>query len=306
MKIAYRKFTLLAFSLILTVLSGLFLCAQTSLAASTSEEDSKQYVYDNYGMFSDKEIKDLTDSCVKYSEKAQADIIMITSDDLGGKQPKTYMEDFYDEKGFGYDKEFGNTVIMLVNMEEGNRSVTIQGYGKAEYYVNNDRIEYMLDDITPLLKDGNYKKAFVEFAKESAYYMNEEKGVKEAPASSDPNSGNYYGESSYDGPSNYYGQKAKNLFYNTFVQLGIALAIGAATVGVMAFNSGGRMTAQGRDYMDGSNSGITESRDNYLRTTTTRVKKPTPQASNGGGPRSSGGGGVSSGGNSHSGGSRGF
>ncbi len=306
MKLACKKSALLALSLIFTVIAGLFLYGRTPLPVNASEEESKQYVYDNYGLFSEEEVNELTDTCKKYSEKANADIIMITSGDLGGKAPIDYMEDFYDEKGFGYEEQFGSTVMMLINMEEGNRSVTIHGYGKSEYYVNNDRIEYILDDIDSSLKAAEYKKAFIEFAKESAYYMNEEKGVKETPASGEPGSGNYYGESSYDGPSNYYGQKEKNPFYNTFLQLGIALAIGAVTVGIMAVNSGGRMTAQGRDYMDGSNSGITDSRDNYLRTTTTRVKKPTPQSNGGSGPRSSGGGGISSGGHSHSGGSRSF
>ncbi len=304
MNLISRKSTLPVFFLVFILIACTAVFLKAPQAAAAKEENTKQYVYDNYGLLTEAEVTDLTDSCIEYSDKAKADIIKVT-DDLAGKDPKTYLEDFYDEKAFGYEKEFGSAVIMLVNMEEGNRSVTIQGYGKSEYYVNNDRTEYMLDDIQPLLKDGEYKKAFIQFAKESAYYMNEEKGVKETPASSDPNSGNYYGESSYDGPSNYYGQKEKNPLYNTFVQLGIALAIGAVTVGIMAANSGGRMTTSGRDYMDGSTSGITANRDEYLRTTTTRVKKPTPQT-NDGGPRSSGGGGISSGGHSHSGGSRGF
>lgn len=305
MKLSSHKLLLPAFILVLILIVSAAAFLKIPQAAAAAEETTKQYVYDNYGLFTEDEVKDLTDTCIEYSDKAQADLIMIT-DDLAGKDPKTYMEDFYDEMGFGYEEQFGSTVIMLVNMEEGNRSVTIQGYGKSEYYVNNDRIEYMLDDIQPLLKNAEYKKAFVEFAKESAYYMNEEKGVKETPASGDPHSGNYYGESSYDGPSNYYGQKEKNPLYNTFVQLGIALVIGAVTVGVMAANSGGRMTTSGRDYMDAGSSGITANRDDYLRTTTTRIKKPTPPPQSGSGPRSSGGGGISSGGHSHSGGSRGF
>lgn len=301
----YSK-SLLSFLSILTVLLLLFsLSFSAALRVKASEDNSKQYVYDNYGLFTEEELKDLTDTCIQYSTEGKADIIMITAD-LGGMDPTGYMEDFYDEMKFGYDKEFGDTVMMLVNMEEGNRGVYIQGYGRAEYYVNNDRIEYMLDDITPMLGDGAYKKAFTEFSKQAAYYMTEEKGVKETPASGAPDSGNYYGESSYDGPSNYYGQEKDNPFYNTFVQLGIALVIGAAAVGIMAAGSGGRITVRGRDYLDAGHSGVLESRDDYLRTTTTRVKKPTTDTNNGGGGRSSGGGGVSSGGHSHSGGGRSF
>ncbi len=285
----------------------------TDTQAETGTENQKQYLFDNYGLFTEKEADSLKAACIEYSEEAKADIIMITTSTLDGKTAQKYMEDFYDEMGFGYDKEYGDTVMLLVNMEENNRWVEIQGYGQAEYYVNNDRIEYMLDDISEILKNGEYKDAFLEFAKQAAYYMNESKGVKETPASGTSNgstdssgstgSGNY-GESSYNGPSNYYGEKEENPLYNTVVQLVIALIIGGVSVGVMAANSGGRMTAQGRTYLDEGRSGLTDHRDDYLRTTTTRVKKPTNDDNSGG--RSSGGGGVSSGGHSHSGGGRSF
>jgi uncharacterized protein len=142
-----------------------------------------------------------------------------------------------------------------------------------------------------------------EFAKQSAYYMNESKGVNTSPATGEAGSGNYYGESGYSGPSDYYGKKEDNIFYNTFFQLGIAVIIGAVTVGIMAAGSGGRVTVSNRTYLDEGNSGVTASRDDYIRTTTTRVKKPDNNNDAG---RSSGGGGISSGGHSHSGGSRGF
>ncbi len=278
--------------------TGTSFSPRTALAAP---EDQK--VYDFYGLFSVDEIADLEDICGEYGEEGKIDIVIIT-DDLAGKPSKEYLEDFYDEYGFGYNQEFGDTAMVLVNMESGNRSVTIQGYGNAEIYLNNDRIEYILDDISPMLKDGDYYGAMEEFSKQSAYYMKEEKGVNTTPATGDINSGNYYGESSYDGPSNYYGENKDNIFYNTLFQLLIAVIVGAVTVGIMAANSGGRVTVHNRTYLDEQHSGVVANRDDYIRTTTTRVKKPTTNNNNGG--RSSGGGGVSSGGHSHSGGGRSF
>lgn len=263
-------------------------------------EDQK--VFDYYGLFSEDEITDLEDVCAQYGEDGKVDIVIVT-DDLNGESTKKYLEDFYDEHGFGYNQEFGDAAMILVNMYEADRNVTIQGYGKAEYYLNNDRIEYILDDVTEFLKNGEYYNAMEEFAKQSAYYMNESKGVNTSPATGEAGSGNYYGESGYSGPSDYYGKKENNIFYNTFFQLGIAVIIGAVTVGIMAAGSGGRVTVSNRTYLDEGNSGVTASRDDYIRTTTTRVKKPD---NNNNGGRSSGGGGISSGGHSHSGGSRGF
>ncbi len=271
-------------------------------AAYAAQEDQK--VYDFYGLFSDEEIADLEDICAEYGEDGKIDIVMIITDDLKGSSATRYLEDFYDEYGFGYNEEFGDTAMILVNMESGNRSVNIQGYGNAEYYLNNDRIEYILDDVALMLQDGSYYDSLEEFSRQAAYYMKEEKGVNTTPAAGGINSGNYYGESSYDGPSNYYGEKEDNIFYNTLFQLLIAIIIGAAAVGIMAVNSGGRVTVHNRTYLDEPHSGVVANRDDYIRTTTTRVKRPSNN--NGKGGRSSGGGGISRGGHSHSGGGRSF
>lgn len=265
-------------------------------------EDQK--VYDNYGLFSDEEIADLEDACRTYGDEGKVDIVVITTEGLGGRSRKQYLEDFYDGAGLGYEKEFGTAALILIDMDSGNRGVEIQGYGDAEYYVNNDRIEYILDDIAPMLNDGDYYDAMIEYCKEVAYYMNEEKGVNTSPATGTEGSGNYYGESAYSGPSNYYGQE-KSIFFNTFFQLIIAIGIGAIAVTVMAIQSGGKVTVNKYTYMDEQSSRILAREDNYVRTTTTRVRKPTDNSGSSGG-RSSGGGGISSGGHSHSGGGRSF
>ncbi len=274
------------------------------LKVTAAPEDQK--VYDFYGLFSEEEVTDLEAVCEKYGEEGKIDIVMIT-DDLNGGSRKKYLEDFYDEYGFGYNQEFGDTAMILINMDSNDRGVEIQGYGSAEYYIHNDRIEYMLDDIVKLLQDGDYYGAMEEFAVQAAYYMNEEKGVNTSPATGDAGSGNYYGESGYDGPSDYYGSAGTSgdrLFYKTSFQILIAVIIGAVTVGIMAVNSGGRITVHNKTYLDEQHSGVVARRDDYIRTSTTKVKRPSNN--NHGSGRSSGGGGISSRGHSHSGGGRSF
>ncbi len=272
------------------------------ITALAAPEDQK--VYDNYGLFSDEEIANLEDACRRYGDEGKVDIVVITTEGLGGRSRKQYLEDFYDENSLGYENEFGTAALILVDMDSGNRGVEIQGYGDAEYYINNDRTEYILDDIAPMLNDGDYYDAMIEYCKEVAYYMNEEKGVNTSPATGTEGSSNYYGESAYSGPSNYYGQE-KSIFFNTFFQLIIAIGIGAIAVAVMAIQSGGKVTVNKYTYMDEQSSRILAREDNYVRTTTTRVRKPTDNSGSSGG-RSSGGGGISSGGHSHSGGGRSF
>lgn len=272
------------------------------ITALAAPEDQK--VYDNYGLFSEEEIADLEDACSTYGDKGKVDIVIITTEGLGGITRKQYLEDFYDETGLGYEKEFGTAALILIDMDSGNRGVEIQGYGDAEYYINNDRTEYILDDIAPMLNDGDYYDAMIEYCKEVAYYMKEEKGVNTSPVTGAEGSGNYYGESSYSGPSDYYGQE-ESIFFNTLFQLGLAIVIGAIAVAIMAIQSGGKVTVNKYTYMDEQSSRILARQDNYIRTTTTRVRKPQNNSNSGGG-RSSGGGGISSGGHSHSGGGRSF
>ncbi|MDF2609948.1 MAG: beta-propeller protein methanol dehydrogenase [Lachnospiraceae bacterium] len=295
---AFHGDILSLFTIILILSVFLF---HTAIAFAAPED---QKVYDFYGLFTQEEVEELEAIAKEYGDEGQVDIVMITEDTLDGKTRKTYLGDFYDEYGFGYNQTFGDAVLILVNMDPNDRGVEIQGYGDAQYYIHNDRIEYMLDNIVSLLSDGAYFDAMEEFAKQSAYYMNEEKGVNTSPVIEAEGSGNYYGEASYDGPSNYYGEE--NVLENPLLLLGISALIGAVAVGIMAYQSGGRVTVNSRTYMDGKNSGIVANRDDYIRTVTTRIRKPSNNNRGGGMGRSSGGGGISSGGHSHSGGGRSF
>lgn len=263
---------------------------------------SMQKVYDYADLFTPEEVDNLEAISLEQGELGKVDIVFITVDTLNNKSRKEFLEDFYDEHGFGYDQEYGDTALILLNMDPNDRGVEIQGYGMAEHYVHNDRIEHILDDIVPLLSDGDYFKAMEEFALQVAYYMNEEKGVNTNPVYGDETSGNYYGEASYDGPSDYYGEES--FFESIIFRIIISVIIGAVSVIIMAYNSSGKVTTTNRTYLDHHNSRVVAHHDLYVRTHTSRVRKPKQESSSGG--RSSGGGGISSGGHSHSGGGRSF
>lgn len=303
---SYRKSNLIKRSFLFLLLFTLIATFGNRIVLAAPDD---RKVFDYYELFSEKEVKKLEEVSKKYSEEGKVDIVVITTDDLSGKSRLEYLEDCYDEYGFGYEQEYGTAVLLLLNMDPDDRGIEIQGYGDAENYIHNDRIEHILDDVVPLLQDKEYYKAMETYMKQVAYYMNEEKGVNTSPVVGEKGSGNYHGEASVDGPSNYYGEKEENILNNVLVQLGIAVVIGVIAVGIMAYHSSGRVTVTGRTYLDEQNSRVLASRDDYIRTTTTRVRKPSNDNNNsggGGGIRSSGGGGVSSGGNSHSGGGRSF
>lgn len=169
-----------------------------------------------------------------------------------------------------YDKPHGNTVIltMVMSARDGTRNVHLEGYYKAEKYLDSGRLTKIRSKITPDLSNGNYKQAFEKYIKTAHRYMGFEPGVN-----------------------------PDNILFNIWFQLGSAAAIGAIAVGIMAYRSGGRVTVNRRTYEDASTSGIMDHQDRYIRTTTTKRKI---ERNTGGGSGGGGGGGVTRGGHSHS------
>jgi uncharacterized protein len=120
-----------------------------------------------------------------------------------------------------------------------------------------------------------------------------------SPQSSDPNAPNY--DETWPADYNTYDSRIENILTNVWFQILAAIIIGIIAVVIMAYNSGGRMTAGGNTYMDSNNSGLIGRRDDYIRTQVTRVRRP-QNNNNGGGGFNAGGfrGGTSGGGRSHS------
>ena len=247
-----------------------------------------QKLYDNGGILTGSEQSEIESLCDEYSQKADADIIILTENGIDTNR-KTFIEDFYDSN----DTVLTDSIILLINMDPDNRGVEVQGYGQAEFNLSDSRLEKILDDITPMLKDGNYYDAMKEYVLKAEHYMNS--GPDTDYQHTEQDNANYN--------ENYYedSQKAKKI--NIPVLLLISAAIGGITVGVMAYRSGGKMTVSQGTYLSEGNSRILARHDRYIRTSTTKTKRPDPSSGSSG---SSGGGGVSSGGSSHSGAGRSF
>ncbi|WP_128655478.1 TPM domain-containing protein [Paenibacillus sp. 598K] len=250
-------------ALVLMLAIGLLLLPTSSLAAD------KQRIFDEAGLLSDSARAELETLAASYSETHQTDFILYTTDREHSVDAKRLTQDFYDERGPGYNKSFGNAAIMTVDMY--TRDVYIAGFYHAKEYLDDARIQKVLDYVAPQLTNGDYAEAFRQFLERSDYYMSFEPGFN-----------------------------PDNILFKTWFQVAVSLALGALVVGVMAYRSGGRVTINRQTYEDSASSGVLAHRDTYLRTTTTKTKIP---KNNGGG---GGGGGMTRGGHSHSGGGRSF
>lgn len=258
-----RKLYLRIPSIIMLILF-IILLSQSALA----DTETNQRVYDFAGLLTTAEIEELEGLSSQYSQKRQVDIVILTTADTEGKDVVEYMQDFYDEKGLGYDKPHGNTAILTIDMQ--HREVYVAGFYKGKEYLDDSRCSLIREKITPYLSNGNYYEAFDSFIRLSYRYMGIRPGVN-----------------------------PENIFLKLWFQIAVSLMVAGGIVTVMAYHSGGRMTAGGGTYLDSNNSGITNKRDTYIRTTTTKRKKPSSNNNSSGG--GSIGGGISRGGHSHSG-----
>lgn len=257
-----------------------------SYAADTAVKN----VYDNASLLNDEELSQLESLCQTVNDVRNINIVILIADSINGNR-KQYLEDYYD----GHTPALSDAVLLLLNMDENDRGIEIQGYGSCEFYLSDDRINLILDDMMPYLQNGDYFDALEFFINQTDSYMGQEPTTHYKHTEAD--------NEAYNNVNG--GNPDENSFAKrTLIHLGIALLVGAVSVAVMAYHSSGRNTTSQSTYLDANNSRILGRWDRYLRTTTTRRRKPEPNHNNGGG--SSSGGGVSSGGNSHSGGGRSF
>ncbi|CAM4446132.1 MULTISPECIES: TPM domain-containing protein [Paenibacillus] len=232
-------------------------------AAAAAEP--KTLIYDDAHLLSQADYDELNTMANEYGAERETDIMIITTDNPENEDVVKMTEDFYDEQAPGYDKPFGNAVILTLDMR--NRDIYLAGFYKAEQYLDDARLDKIRNKITPDLTEGDYRQAFEQYIKTANRYMGYEPGVN-----------------------------PDNILFNLWFQLGGALAIGGIAVGIMAYRSGGRVTVSGRTYEDAGTSGVLQRQDRFIRTTVTKRKIQKSSSSSGGG-----GGGRTGGGHSHSG-----
>lgn len=268
-------------------------------AAESENAAINQHVYDEAGLLSTTELEELEKMCIEYGEDAGVEIMILTHEDPNAVYSEEYIENFEDQL------PEGDRVYLLIDMME--RVVFIEGYGTAETYIHSKRINAILEEIKPALSNGNYFEACAAYIKSSATYMSDDSELNEdhdytagTPQSSNPSAPNY--SETWPSDRNTGSTELVDIVTNVWVQLFASVAIGIITVSIMAYNSGGRMTAGSSNYINQGNSGLIGRRDDYIRTQVTRVRKPKNDNNSSSGGFNSGGfqGGTSSGGRSHS------
>ena len=95
------------------------------------------------------------------SEQYECEIVIVTVGSCGGKSPMEYADDYFDYNGYGFGEDKSG-VLLLISMEEHDWWISTSGRGIEAF--TDWGIEYIGEQITPYLSDGDYHGAFIEFA----------------------------------------------------------------------------------------------------------------------------------------------
>ena len=148
---------------IFTFLLIALLCLSMPMVASAAENDT--FLIDDANLLTASEETQLESRLEEISEACNAQLTVITSSDINTWNIDRYIEDIYDEGGYGYGANHDG-VMLLVCMELREYRVLCNGFPNDA--IDIDTIsEAFVDD----LSDGDYADAFNAFANECEYYL---------------------------------------------------------------------------------------------------------------------------------------
>ena len=215
------------------------------------------------------------------------DFVILTSSESHDGSAQQVADEYYDQGGFGLDEEKSG-ILYYIDMDD--RYHYLSTTGAMIDYMTDARIENAIDEVTRYLSAGAYAQGASQMISIVRQYIRD--GIPE-------------GQYRYDVVT---GQRLtarhKALTKNEII---LALVIGFAVCLIYVACVRSRYSLKGStyhySYQDNGAMKLTDQEDTYLRTTTTRVRKPDPPENTG----SHGGGGgsgvhTSSSGTSHGGG----
>ena len=263
---------------LLSVLS----CLWASVALADGDR-----VFDRAELFTASEVQELEQEIQAFQEETGMDFVIVTSNESHKGSAQQIADAFYEQGGFGLDEEKSG-ILYYIDMDD--RYHYLSTTGAMIDYMTDARIENAIDEVTRYLSAGAYAQGASQMISIVRQYVRA--GIPE-------------GQYRYDVVT---GQRLtarhKALTKNEII---LALVIGFAVCLIYVACVKSRYSLKGStyhySYQDNGSMKLTDQEDTYLRTTTTRVRKPDPPESTG----SHGGGGgsgvhTSSSGTSHGGG----
>lgn len=267
---------------------------------------AEQRVFDEAGLLTEEQIAQLERSIQTIREEISMDLVVVTTNDTQGKTTRAFADDYYDSGNFGMGPKLTGA-LLLIDMD--NRQAYISTTGDSIDYLNDARIDQLLDSITDKLKGQDYYGAAHVFLMQTEHFT----------LAGKPEDGYRYDESTgphsddkYHYPETVNKTRTFPSLKNILIFLAVSLGVGLISAGGVAAKYKFGYKASTYPVRENSRMRMKNQQDIFLhRHITTRVIQDDDNNhhSSGGGSGYSGGGSAthtSSSGTTHGGGGRGF
>ena len=213
-------------------------------------------IVDDANLLSQSEKNELIEDIENFREKYNMDAVIVTYNDLEGKTPRDYADDYYDYNGYGLGNNKSG-LLLLIDMDDGKISISTSG-DAIEYFTDN-RIDSIISDISKYLSNGEYFHACNIFLTDIQYYM--DSGVPE-------------GQYTYS--------EEENTLKVGLIALGVAAIVASITCIIVVNSYKNAKSVSSVNYVDNNSIVFTRRRDTFVNTFTTKTKIEKNNSSGGG------------------------
>ncbi len=151
------------------IIALLLLILMTCICFSSAAWGATPHMIDDAGVVSGSELEFLEDYLTNMSERLEFDVVGVITDYGYDEESLTAeADDFYDYKGYGYGSE-KDGVIFVVDLRSRMMVLVTTGFGIeaiTDYYE-----EDIYDYVTDSLSNGEYARAFKQYADRVEYYV---------------------------------------------------------------------------------------------------------------------------------------
>ncbi len=114
----------------------IFLTCLLCLSLFVPAMASPPLVVDDADLLTDIEEIVLLDKLGEISSRQGMDVVVVTTDSLGGKSPMAFADDYYDYNGYAEDG-----ILLLISMEERDCWISTAGYGIVAFTAGSVRLK---------------------------------------------------------------------------------------------------------------------------------------------------------------------
>ena len=146
----------------------LLICCMTAVMLTSVSASEFLPLFDEPDLLTDAEETALIAKLEQIAEAEQMEVVVAAFSTIDGASPMEYADDFYDYNGYGYG-ENRDGLILIVVMDTGDWWISTRGTAITAF--TDAGIDYIGDQITPYLAEGDYHGAFTAFADQCKTFM---------------------------------------------------------------------------------------------------------------------------------------